>query len=119
MKTSNFSNLLRNFEEKFTECNWNVANGGFSLAEEILEQIKLVGDMEQDVSSKEKSSKGLENAITAKESELSKNLDHLTQIKSEFDELESSKNILTTKHQSRQQKLQILSQKQSEKVDDF
>ena len=47
MKTSNFSNLLRNFEEKFTECNWNMANGGFSLAEEILEQIKLVGDMEQ------------------------------------------------------------------------
>merc|ERR1712110_150646 len=112
-KENCFSHLKKRFDEKSEEWQktWDFLPDTVSLADKVLEELKLVGAMEEDIAAKQLSEQELLKAQNQKQRETQEISQKSDQLTVEKNELEKLKNELNSKQESRDEKLKVLQQK--------
>jgi len=113
-KGSCFNHLTKRSDDKSEKWqkSWDFLPESFLLSEEVLEQLKLVDAMEEDVAFKESSSLNLMTAKNKKETELNKIGLRYERLTTECQEMEKLMDALNQKKQSRAKKLGTIEKKQ-------
>merc|ERR1719369_424153 len=108
-KENCFNHLKKRFDDKSTEWqkSWNFLPETPSLTEDILEQLKLVVAMEEDISAKHVSSQELMKNQELKEKELQKISEKHEILEAEKRDWESLSEELVNKQEARSEKLKI------------
>merc|ERR1711971_1452928 len=111
-KENCFSHLKKRFDEKSEEWQktWDFLPDTISLADKVLEELKLVGAMEEDIAAKQLSEQELLKAQNQKQRETQEISQKSDQLTIEKNELEKLKNELNSKQESRDEKLKVLQQ---------